>query len=407
MLKALQKGVKGGKWFALIDKIWAERTLLRAWEKVRSNGGSAGVDGMTIDRYQKDCQNRLLAVNKRLQAGSYQPKPVKRAWADKPGSAEKRPLGVPVVEDRIVQGATRMVIEPIFEKDFAEHSYGFRPGRGCKDALRRVVLLLKEGNRWVVDADLKSYFDTIPHDRLMEQVETKIADGRVLGLIRSYLKQGVMDELKYFEAEEEGTPQGAVLSPLLANLYLDPLDQLMARKGYEMVRYADDFVILCQTQEQAQEALREVQQWTQAAGLKLHPEKTRLVDMSQAGGFDFLGYHFELGKKTPRKKSLKKFQDHIRELTPRNSGQSMKKIIEELTPAMRGWFNYFKHSAKWVFPRMDAWIRGRLRSILRRRKGLRGRGRGKDHQRWPDKYFADLGFFSLKAARETALSLRN
>jgi len=228
-------------------------------------------------------------VKKQLEAGTYQPKPVKRVWIEKPGSAEKRPLGVPTVQDRIVQTALRMVIEAIFEKDFAEHSYGFRPGRGCKDALRRVDLLLKQGNCWVVDADLKSYFDTIPHDRLMEQVESKIADGRVLKLIQSYLKQGVMEELKYFEAGEEGTPQGAVISPLLANLYLDPLDHLMARKGWEMVRYADDFVILCQTQEQAQEALHEIQQWTQAAGLKLHPEKTRLVDMKQPGGFDFLG----------------------------------------------------------------------------------------------------------------------
>ena len=254
------------------------------------------------------------------------------------GSRDKRPLGIPTVTDRIVQSALRSVIEPIFEKDFAEHSYGFRPGRGCKDALRRVDELLKGGRTWVVDADLKSYFDTIPHDRLMKLVENKIADGRVLELIRGYLKQGVMDSHRHAEAGESGTPQGAVISPLLANICLDPLDQNMAASGCEMVRYADDFIILCHTEEEAEGALKAVQQWTAEAGLTLHPEKTRIVDANQPGGFDFLGYHFERGKKTPRKKSLGKFQESIRSETRRTSGQSMKTIISKLTPKMRGWF---------------------------------------------------------------------
>ena len=339
MLKALEQGVKGNKWFALIDKVWAPRTLQRAWEKVRSNGGSAGVDGMSVERFSKDCQNRLLAVNEQLRAGTYEPKPVKRVWIDKPGSREKRPLGVPIVRDRIVQSALRMVIEPIFEKDFAEHSYGFRPGRGCKDALRRVDTLLKAGRKWVVDADLKSYFDTIPHDRLLELVKRKIADGRVLALIESYLQQGVMDELEHHQAGEAGTPQGAVISPLLANIYLDPLDKLMVSQGHEMVRYADDFVVLCHTREEALAALSAIQQWVEQAGLKLHPEKTRLVDATAPGGFDLLGYHFERGRKTPRQKSLSKFKDNIRAHTGRNSGQSMDAIIGRLTPKMRGWFH--------------------------------------------------------------------
>lgn len=406
MLKALEQGVKGNKWFRLIDKVWAERTLQRAWEKVRSNGGSPGVDGITIERFTKDSQSRLLAVNEQLKAGTYQPKPVKRVWIDKPGSREKRPLGVPTVTDRIVQTALRMAIEPIFEKDFAEHSYGFRPGRGCKDALRRVDKLLHEGRTWIVDADLKSYFDTIPHARLMEQVQRKIADGRVLELITSYLKQGVLEQLQQHEAGEEGTPQGAVISPLLANLYLDPLDQLMARNGREMVRYADDFIILCHTQEEAEQALQTIQQWVEQAGLKLHPEKTRIVDATQPGGFDFLGYHFEQGKKTPRKKSLTEFKDSIRAATPRTSGRSMKDIIGTLTPKMRGWFNYFQHSRRWVFPMLDQWIRGRLRSILRRRAGRRGRARGLDHQRWPNSTFTELGYFGLEAAWKTAKSLQ-
>lgn len=272
MLEALENGVKGGVWFALIDKVWAERTLERAWEQVRSNGGSPGVDGMTVERFQNDSQSRLLAVKEQLRAGTYQPKPVKRVWIDKLGSREKRPLGVPTVTDRIVQSALRMVIEPIFERDFAEHSYGFRPRRGCKDALRRVDQMLGAGKRWVVDADLKSYFDTIPHQRLLEMVKAKIADGRVLALIESYLKQGVLEGSQFAQVEE-GTPQGAVISPLLANIYLDPLDHLVAANGHEMVRYADDFVVLCKSREEAQAALQTIQQWVESAGLKLHPDK--------------------------------------------------------------------------------------------------------------------------------------
>lgn len=406
MLKALEEGVKGGVWHALIDKVWAESTLQRAWEQVQSNGGSPGVDGMTVERFAKDSQKRLLAVREQLRTKTYQPKPVKRVWIDKPGSREKRPLGVPSVTDRIVQSALRMVIEPIFERDFAEHSYGFRPGRGCKDALRRVDELLGAGRTWVVDADLKSYFDTIPHERLLEGVRAKIGDGRILGLIQSYLQQGVLEGSRFAEAGEEGTPQGAVISPLLANLYLDPLDHRVAAKGYEMVRYADDFVVLCQSREEAQETLRIIQQWVEDAGLRLHPEKTRIVDARQPGGFDFLGYHFELGSKTPRKKSLKKFKDTIRELTPRNTGISMERIIVRLKPVMRGWFCYFQHSRRWVFPMLDKWIRGRLRSILRRRQGRRGRGRGQDHKRWPNSYFAELGYFSLEAAWTSAKSLQ-
>ena len=406
MLKALEDGVKGGVWFALIDKIWADRALERAWEKVRSNGGSPGVDGMTIDRFQNDSQSRLLAVKEQLRAGTYQPKSVKRVWIDKLGSREKRPLGVPTVTDRIVQSALRMVIEPIFERDFAEHSYGFRPRRGCKDALRRVDQMLGAGRGWVVDADLKLYFDSIPHDRLLEKVKAKIADGRVLALIESYLKQGVLDGSQLAHVEE-GTPQGAVISPLLANIYLDPLDHLMAANGHEMVRYADDFVVLCDSREEALRALQTIQQWVENAGLKLHPDKTKVVDTAQPGGFDFLGYHFEGRKKTPRKKSREKFKNAIRELTPRNSGQSMARIIERLRPTMRGWFNYFQHSRRSVFPNLDHWIRGRLRNILRRREGWRGRARGRDHQRWPNSYFTELGYFCLEAAWTSAKSLRH
>jgi RNA-directed DNA polymerase len=240
MLAALERGMKGNRWFSLIDKVYADRTLELAWDKVRSNAGGSGVDGMTIERFAQSCPRGLLDLKEQLRQASYQPKPVKRVWIPKPGTNQKRPLGIPTVRDRIVQTALRMVIEPIFEHRFAEHSYGFRPGRGCKDALRRVQALLDEGHTWVVDADLKSYFDTIPKDRLIGRVEERIADGRVMALIQSYLDQGVMEELRLHEPSERGTPQGAVISPLLANLYLDPLDHLMAASGTQMVRYADD-----------------------------------------------------------------------------------------------------------------------------------------------------------------------
>jgi RNA-directed DNA polymerase len=228
----------------------------------------------------------------------------------------------------------------------------------------------------------------------------------VLGLIRSHLRQGVLEGLAHSEAGEEGTPQGAVISPLLANIYLDPLDHLMAGSGDEMVRYADDFVVLCESEEPARAALATIQQWVAAAGLTLHPQKTRIVNMSQPGGFDFLGYHFERGGKTPRQKSLAKFKDRIRVGTRRTHGQSIPVIIRKLKPQMRQWFEYFKHSRGWVFKMLDGWIRARLRAILRRRAGRRGRERGTDHQRWPNSAFPALGFYSLVEAWNAAKSLR-
>lgn len=402
MLTALARGLEGNQWFSLIDKVYAERTLELAWAKVESNAGGSGVDNITIARFAKDCPRGLLDLKEQLRTASYQPRPVKRVWIPKPGTTEKRPLGIPTVRDRVVQTALRMVIEPIFEHHFAEHSYGFRPGRGCKEALRRVQALLDEGCTWIVDADIKAYFDMIPKDRLMSRVGERIADSRVLKLIRSYLDQGVMEELTLHEPTERGTPQGAVISPLLANIYLDPLDQLLAANGVQMVRYADDFVLLCRSEEEAKAALARVQTWVAENGLTLHPEKTRLVDATQPGGFDFLGYHFERAYRWPRRKALDRFKDKVRELTPRTSGESMETTIARLNDTLRGWFGYFQHSYRTTFPPLDKYIRGRLRSILRKRAGKRGRGRGMDHQTWRNHYFTELGLFSLTQAHDLA-----
>jgi RNA-directed DNA polymerase len=341
-----------------------------------------------------------------LREDSYLPHPVRRCWIDKPGSTEKRPLGIPAVRDRIVQGATRNVIEPILERQFAEHSYGFRPGRGCKDALRRVDWLLEAGYTWVVDLDFKSYFDTIPHDKLMERVKELISDGRLLALLEKYLKAGVMDGMKGWEPTEQGTPQGAVISPLLANLYLNPLDHQMAGDGYEMTRYADDLVVQCRSEAEAVEALEKLRQWAEENGLTVHPTKTRIVNAREKGGFDFLGYHFERGMKWPRKKSLDKLKQTIRKRTRRKQGKSLGSVIAGLNPTLRGWFEYFKHSHRTTFQDLDGWIRMRLRSILRKCRGGKGRGRGHDHIKWPNAYFERLGLFSLKTARDLACQSR-
>jgi len=239
MLTALERGVKGDRWFSLIDKVHPERTLAAAFSRVAANRGAAGVDHVTVTMFSGRLEMNLKDLSEDLRRGHYRPQQIRRHSIPKPGSQEMRPLGIPTVRDRVVQTAALMVLEPIFERDFAEHSYGFRPGRGCKDALRRVDELLKEGYRIIVDADLKSYFDTIPHDRLMALLGRKVSDGRMLGLIASFLKQGVLDGLREW-TPEEGSPQGGCISPLLSNIYLDPLDHLMAERGFEMVRYADD-----------------------------------------------------------------------------------------------------------------------------------------------------------------------
>jgi RNA-directed DNA polymerase len=396
MLTALEQGVRGGKWFSLIDKVVSETSLEVAFRQVAANRGAAGVDHVTVAMYEEDLAKNLRRLSQRLRDGTYHPQPIRRHFIPKPGSTEPRPLGIPTVQDRVVQTALRMVLEPIFEREFAAHSYGFRPGRGCKDALRRVDELLKEGYLFRVDADLKSYFDTIPHDRLVTLIRQRVSDGRVLSLIEAYLKQGVLDGLHEW-TPERGSPQGAVVSPLFSNLYLNPLDHLMARSGFEMVRYADDLVILCRSVEEAATALASLQQWVAEAGLTLHPAKTRVVSAPEEG-FEFLGYRFEGGRRHPRTKSLEKFKAAIRAKTRRSSGDSLQAIITDVNRTLRGWFEYFKQSHRWTFEPLDRWIRRRLRSLLRRRLGLRGISRSVDGFRWPNAYFAEQGLYSLSAA---------
>jgi RNA-directed DNA polymerase len=395
MLTALDQGVRGGRWHTLIDKVYALPTLRAAFGRVKANRGAPGVDHVTVAMYEARLEANLAALSAALRDGTYRPQPIRRHWIPK-GPREQRPLGIPTVRDRIVQTALRLVLEPIFETTFAPHSYGFRPQRSTKQALRRVVTLLRAGYRYVVDADLQAYFDTIPHAPLRARVQSKVSDGRVLALVDAFLQQPIFEGLAQWTVDE-GTPQGAVISPLLANLYLDPLDHAVAAAGYEMVRYADDFVILCRTAEDAAAALALVQRWTEAARLRLHPTKTHVVDLQQPGGFDFLGYHFEGGYRWPRAKSLRKLKDAVRHKTRRTNGYSLAYIIADVNRTLVGWLAYFKHSHG-SFRDLDKWIRMRIRSILRKRHGGRGRGRGWDHQRWPATFFTAQGLFSLTHA---------
>jgi RNA-directed DNA polymerase len=402
MVLALGNGVKGGKWFSLIDKVIRPATLDIAWQRVARNKGAAGVDGQSIERFAAQSDRYLQELQRSLTEGSYRPSPVKRVEIPK-GDGKTRPLGVPTVKDRIVQTALKMVIEPIFEVQFRPGSFGFRPGRGCKDALREVDRLLKEGYTHVVDADLKSYFDTIPHDRLMALVEGSISDSRVLALIDGFLQQEIMSEIARWQPTT-GTPQGAVLSPLLANLYLHPLDVLMGQSGCRMVRYADDFVILCASEAEATAALRQVTAWVNANGLTLHPDKTRVGDSQQPGqGFDFLGYRFEAGRRFVRSKSLMAFKDKVRAKTGRSRGDSLARIVADLNPLMRGWFGYFNHAKPFIFRILDGFVRRRLRAILRKQDRRPSMGRSDaDHKRWTNAFFADQGLFTLYTAYEDA-----
>jgi RNA-directed DNA polymerase len=398
MLTALERGVKGGVWYSLIDKVYSAANLAAATAKVAVNKGAAGVDHVTVEQFCLDAAEGLRRLGEQLRQGTYRPQAIRRVYIPKPGSTEKRPLGIPTVRDRVVQTAIVHVLQPIFERDFAPTSYGFRPKRGSRPALDRVEQLLAAGYRYVVDADLKSYFDTIPHERLLRRIGEKVADGRLLRLIESFLEAGILEGLREW-TPTEGAPQGAVLSPLLSNVYLDPLDHLMAAGGAQMVRYADDFVILCRSEAEAERALAEVKAWVEANGLMLHPDKTRIVD-TQTDYFDFLGYRFERDKRDVRPKSLARLKEAVRAKTRRTDGRSLAVIIGDLNRTLVGWFGYFKRCNSRVFSSLDGWIRRRLRSLLRKRKKLKGISRhGADEQkRWPNAFFAEAGLFSLKTA---------
>jgi RNA-directed DNA polymerase len=407
MLKALGTGVGGGKWHSLIDKVYRRANLRAAWERVKTNRGSGGVDHVTIEAFEVGLDTRLESLAEQLRSGTYRPQPVRRAYIPKAGSSERRPLGIPTVADRVVQTALRNVIEPIFEKMFEPTSYGFRPKRRSHQALREVERLLRAGHVWVVDVDIQKYFDSIPAKGLMAEVAKQIADSGVLSLIEAYLHQGVLEGMRLW-APGLGTPQGAVISPMLANLYLHPVDVAVRQARYEMVRYADDMVILCKTREEAEAALTRLRELLHARELVLHPTKTRIAHLNERPGFQFLGYVFYSEYRDPRPPSQQKLRTKIRELTKRSSGNSFDTIIKAVNAVLRGWMNYFQFCSKnsWCWAAIDGYVRFRLRALLdkRRKAGRKAkRGRGYAHRRWPNRYFSELGLFSLEGVPKLVL----
>lgn len=396
MLTRLAQSGPTTVWFGLWDKVCAPRNLQAAFHAVWRNRGAAGVDEQTVQQFDREVVTELARLEAELRTKGYRRQPARRVWIEKPGTTEQRPLGIPAVRDRTVEAALRNVPEPIFERDFAECSYGFRPGRGCREAVGRVEELLSQGYVWCVDADLKSYFDTIPHDQLLALVKQRVVDGSVLALVEQCLKAGVLDELKGWQPTERGTPQGAVISPMLANLYLNPLDHDMGRRGWAMVRYADDLVVLRRSREEAEAVLSFLRDWTTGAGLTLHPTKTRIMNATEQG-FDFLGWHFRGGKKWPRKKSLQKLQERLRPLTRRTNGRSLGEIIAQVNPILRGWHGYFRNSHWTGLSGPDGWLRRRLRALLRKREKRPGYGLSEaDSRRWPNRWFAARGLWSLE-----------
>lgn len=399
MLETLETGVRGGKWHSLYDKVYRLSNLKAAWKRVEANRGGGGVDQMSIDTFAKDADERLEKLSETLRNGTYKPLPVRRTYIPKLGSREQRPLGIPAIVDRIVQTALRNVLEPIFEQEFDPCSYGFRPKRGCQDALEEIERLLAAGYVHVVDVDVRKYFDSIPYQGLMNEVAKRIADGRVLDLIEAYLHQGVLEGMKLW-MPEKGTPQGAVISPLLANVYLHPVDTAMRQAGYVVIRYADDMVVMCRTKEEAEAALMKLRELLEVRELQLHPDKTRLAHLMVKPGFQFLGYEFHDKYRNPRASSKDKLHGAVRSKTKLTNGLSLVDIIRSLNATLRGWYGYFKYcsASSFVWKEIDKRVRFRLRAILdKRRKGgrKRRRGRGHAHMRWPNAYFTELGLFSL------------
>ena len=355
---------KKRKWYSLIDKIWSYSNLEEAFYDVKKNKGSYGVDKITIKEYESELEHNLRVLQQSLRDKSYRAKPVRRVYIPK-ADGTQRPLGIPTVGDRVLQAAVKRKLEPIFEQKFLPCSFGFRPNRSAHMAIEKIRKDLLDGYTYVIDADIKTYFDTIPHNQLLEMIREEVVDSSVLDLISEFLKSGILEDGVYHESSS-GSPQGGVISPLLANIYLHPLYKVMTERGHRITRYADDFVICCKTRKGAERVLKSVRKLLEGQlNLMIHPTKTKIVD-NLCEPFTFLGYTFKNGYyHTPSDKAVKKFKDSIKEVTKKNQTVNLKVFIKEcLNPIIRGWGRYFGMGfSKVLFTNLDSWIRRRLRMI--------------------------------------------
>jgi RNA-directed DNA polymerase len=387
---------------SLIGQVYDPRNLARAWERVKENKGSGGVDGVTVTRFEEKRDFYLDLLQQRLKDGSYRPRPVRRVEIDKPGSVAKRALGIPTVMDRVCQQAVVQILEPIFEPTFRDESFGFRPGRSTHMAMRRIWRQLKAGNSWVVDADIADFFGTLSHSTLVDLVAKRVADGKVLRLLWQFLEAGVLRDGQV-EPTLTGVPQGGVASPLLSNVYLHVFDEKMAEAGLALTRFADDWVITCKTRRDAERALTSARAVLEGElGLRVHPDKTRIVYVAQ--GFEFLGYKIKQGERRlryrqagpdlyayPRDRTIERFKKRVRQITNRRNPKKLGGLLDELNPVIRGWGNYYRRAhVRRLFHRLDGWILRRIWSWRYKRWRCRG------WQKLPrTKLYGELGLVNL------------
>ncbi len=370
-LRKFREHFPNRKFFQVIDKVYEMRNLNDAWKKVKSNRGCAGIDKQSIADFQKQSEMYLKEIQRAVKNGMYEPMPTLRRLIPK-GDNKFRPLGIPTVKDRILQQATKNVIEQIFEMKFLDCSYGYRPNKSAQQAVKQIKNYIDQGYIWVIDADVEKFFDSVDHKLLMCFVAEEISDGKVLRLVESWLKAGVMNKGKQ-EETPVGTPQGGVISPLLANIYLHEMDKQVANiDSIQLVRYADDFVILCKTKEEAERTMKPVKEILTGLKLRLNKTKTKIVNVNRES-FEFLGFKLKraCGKVfvTPRKKTIDKFKQAIRRVTWRKQPVKLDEMIGRLNSVIRGWGNYFKiGNVKTMFCRLDQWIRTRVRTFIEKKK---------------------------------------
>jgi RNA-directed DNA polymerase len=397
--KMSETKVKKHKWYSLYDKVYGPANLERAWEKVRSNKGAGGVDRQSIADFEREKEKHLREIHRLLREKRYNPLSLRRVYIPK-GNGERRPLGIPTIRDRVVQQALLNILEPIFEPTFHERSYGFRANRSTHTAIEHVVQSMQEGKEWVLEIDIRKYFDTVNHELLLDAVNEEISDGSVLRLIRLFLESGVMEN-GVRQATEEGTPQGGVISPLLANICLNRFDWEMAKRGHDMVRYADDAVVLCVSREEAERALDDVRKMLEGKlRLKLHPEKTRIL-YHREGSFDFLGFLVHRRYLWPRMKTLRRFKEKVRLATRRQQGRNVQEVISLLNPVLRGFGNYYlRANVKGLFEKLDEWIRMRVRCFMEKKRAVKHQNR-----RIPNALLEQMGLLSLTGLHTKSLLL--